>query len=99
MPRLSLFALLLIAAPLQAAADVTVTHQIEGRFGVSYATGPDGRSQAQPLYEGRYTTTFAHDFDNGLTFRFELGVALGNFDPDTRGPRYPLPRSNPVGTN
>jgi hypothetical protein len=92
-------ALFLSTLTLPATADVTVTHRIEGRFGVSYVRDPNGSEHVQSLYEGRYTTTFQHDFDNGVTFRFELGLALGNLDSDQRGPRYPYapvwdPQSN-----
>lgn len=82
---------LLLTAAVPAAAQVTVTHHIEGRFGVSYVSNPDGTSQSQPLYQGLYTTTFAQDFDNGVRFRFELGISTGNFDPDHRGPRSRAP--------
>jgi len=78
--------ILLIALPVPALADVS--HAIEGRFGVAYSQGPGAtRGQAEPLFEGRYTTTFDHQADNGMRFRFELGVMFGNLDPDRR----PLP--------
>lgn len=65
-----------------------VSHSIQGRFGVAYTQGPGAtRGQAEPLFEGRYTTTFDHQADNGMRFRFELGVMFGNLDPDRR----PLP--------
>ncbi len=83
------FLLLTTAAP--AAAEVT--HVVQGRFGVSYSSAAGG--QTQPLYEGRYTTTFSHQSDNGLTFRFELGVALGNIDE--RRPWPVEPRTVSVG--
>ena len=70
--------LMVLATP--ALADVT--HHIDARFGVSYrsdANAPNGR--AQPLYQGRYTTTYTHRADNGMQFRFELGVVVGNFEP------------------
>ncbi|MCW1930886.1 hypothetical protein [Pararhodobacter zhoushanensis] len=66
-------------------ATAEVTHRIEGRFGVAYQSTPDGGGTTQPLYEGRYTSTFSHTADNGLTFRFELGIVVGNI-PD-RGER------------
>ncbi len=91
MMRPILTVLLFAATALPAAAEVTITHNVEGRFGVSYVSGGNGTSQTQPLYEGIYTTTFAHDFDNGMRFRFELGISAGNFDSDRRGPRSTYP--------
>ena len=74
---------LLIVTAMPATAEVS--HRIEGRFGVAYQSNPNGTGTTQPLYEGRYTSTFSHTADNGLTFRFELGVVVGNI-PD-RGER------------
>lgn len=77
---------LLLASPV--AADVT--HSIEARFGVAYRSGPAGApGRLQELYEGRYTSTFTHQSDNGLRFRFDLGVAAGNFEPNYPGERDP----------
>lgn len=87
MMRPILAALLMSSTALPAVAEVTITHRIEGRFGVSYASGGNGTSPTQPLYEGIYTTTFAHEADNGVRFRFELGISAGNLDSDRRGPR------------
>lgn len=81
MRRLLPAILILSAAP--AAAEVS--HHIEGRFGVAYHATGNGTGTTQPLYEGRYTSTFSHTADNGLTFRFELGIVVGNI-PD-RGER------------
>ena len=79
-----LLPVLLILGAVPASAEVS--HRIEGRFGVAYQSNPDGSGgTTQPLYEGRYTSTFSHTADNGLTFRFELGVVVGNI-PD-RGER------------
>ncbi|MCB1406881.1 MAG: porin [Rhodobacteraceae bacterium] len=65
-----------------------VTHSMQARFGVTYrsnAQGPNGGLQG--LYEGRFTSTFAHQADNGLRFRFEIEIESSNFEPyrtDTR---------------
>ena len=90
-PILLALSLTAVAAP--AAADVIVTHHIEGRFGVAYTTDSSGASHSQPLYEGRYVTTFQHEYDNGLRFRFELGVALGDLPYDRRGQPFPPART------
>ena len=96
-----LAALCLAAAP--AAAQITVTHGFEGRFGVSYAEGTEpGGSRTRPLAGGSYTMNVRHPFDNGLTFGFSIGIAAGNFE--TRGdrafrdftpPSLPNPRTAP----
>ena len=83
-----LTAILPLALPGPALADVS--HSIQGRFGVAYTQGPGAAGgQAEPLFEGRYTTTFDHQADNGMRFRFELGVMFGNLDPDRR-PQSPF---------
>jgi len=91
MLRPILAALSISTTVLPAGAEVTVTHYIEGRFGVSYVSGGNGTSRTQALYEGVYTTTFAHEADNGVRFRFELGISAGNFDSDQRGARPAAP--------
>jgi len=89
LPLVTLVTLAVSAAP--ALAEVTITHSIEGRFGVSYVSSGDGTGRTRPLYEGRYTTTFAHQADNGLRFRFDLGVVIGNMDSDRLDRRHDLP--------
>lgn len=79
------FVLVFCAFGLPAAAEVT--HNYEGRFGVAYQSdAAPGQSRTRPLYEGRYTSTFTQRSDNGLTFRFELDVIVGNM-PE-RGARH-----------
>lgn len=74
-------ALLLGAGAVQ--AETTVIHAIEGRFGVSYNSDPNApRGGLQPLYEGRYTTSFLHESDGGLRFRFDIGVVVGNIQSE-----------------
>lgn len=83
---LPILSVLAFSLPLPAVAETTVIHAIEGRFGVSYASDATGRqSGLQPLYEGRYTTSFLHQSDNGLQFRFDIGIIVGNMDPDRPG--------------
>lgn len=83
--------LLALAISAAAPAAAEVTHSIEARFGVAYsadANNPQGRMHA--LYEGRYTSTFTHQADNGLLFRFEFGIIAGNLDPDRRVRQAPV---------
>lgn len=89
--------LLACAFGLPAAAEVT--HNFEGRFGVGYQSdAATGQSRTRSLYEGRYTTRFTERTDNGLTFRFELDVIVGNM-PE-RGARYrPAAGQLGVGTD
>ena len=77
-----LAALILAATPLNA---LEVTHNYGGRFGVAYSS-TDGQSRAHPLYEGRYTLGTVHRADNGLTFRFEMDVIVGNLPNRDRRP-------------
>lgn len=92
-----LVALTLIAL-LPGAATAEVTHHIAGRFGVAYvADGQTGQSSLQSLYQGRYTMAIEHQADNGLRFRFELGIVTGNFDSEDR-PAYPRPDPRPGAT-
>ena len=75
---------LLTAAP----ATADVTYSVEGRFGVAYShDAATGQTQARPMYEGRYTTTFSHQADNGVRFRFDLGIVVGNLDSVVPYPR------------
>ena len=77
----SLIALALASTP--ALADVS--YSVGGRFGVSYRedpTRPGGQMMA--LYEGRYTTSYSHQADNGLRFRFDVSVVVGNLPDDNR---------------
>ena len=79
----SLIALALALASTPALADVS--YSVGGRFGVSYRedpTRPGGQMMA--LYEGRYTTTYSHEADNGLRFRFDVSVVVGNLPDDNR---------------
>lgn len=80
---------LLSAVP--AAADVT--HSYEGRFGVRYDSAAPAGQQTRSLYEGRYTTTFTHQLDSGMRFRFDIGVLVSNYD----SPRRPGPEPSPTG--
>lgn len=93
-------ALILPFLALPAFADIEsgtgVEHRVDGRFGVSIIDGPNGTSGTQGLYEGRYTASFRHTADNGVRFRFDLGVAIGNFD-SMDPPRY-RPGRNPFET-
>jgi hypothetical protein len=68
--------LLTLALPAQA----EVTHTVEGRFGVAYRNDGTGAGQSGALYEGRYTASFAHRMDNGVRFRFDIGVVVTNFE-------------------
>ena len=82
---LTLFSTSLLTAPM---ASAEVTHHIDARFGVGYRSDASrSQSQLQPLYEGRYSATFTERADNGMTFRFELSVVVGNL-PE-RGERRP----------
>ena len=79
----SLIALALALASTPALADVS--YSVGGRFGVSYRedpTRPGGQMMA--LYEGRYTTSYSHQADNGLRFRFDVSVVVGNLPDDNR---------------
>lgn len=79
----SLIALALALASTPALADVS--YSVGGRFGVSYRedpTRPGGQMMA--LYEGRYTTSYSHQADNGLRFRFDVSVVVGNIPTDNR---------------
>lgn len=78
MRRLILTLPILFASP----AVAEVTHSIQTRFGVGYvAHAGQSSGQAQPLYAGRYTSTFSQQSDSGLMFRFELQIDAGNFEP------------------
>ena len=93
MRLIALAALTLAAAPVQA---FEVTHSYGGRFGVAYSSNA-GQDRTHPLYEGRYSLGTVHRADNGLTFRFEMDVIVGNM-PD-RGPdRRPANRESLTGT-
>ena len=83
-------ALALLTLAIQPAlAETTVIHTVEGRFGVSYSSDPNTpRGGLQPLYEGSYTASFLHQADNGLRFRFDIGVVVGNIQSDRPGHRY-----------
>lgn len=90
--RIAVVLLCLVTTPAMA----EVTHRMEGRFGVGYTSDPaPGQPFAQPMYEGRYTMGIAHRADNGMIFRFELGVAVGNLPDrgDWRGPSAPNARA------
>lgn len=88
---------LIALAPAAASADVT--HHVAGSFGVSYLSDAQtGQSSLQPLYQGRYTLAADHQADNGLRFRFELGIVAGNYDPEERPIRpAPPPVAGTVG--
>ena len=91
-------ALMLFAAP--AAAETTVVHSVEGRFGVSYVSDPNApRGGMQSLYEGRYTASFRHQADNGLQFRFDIGVVVGNIPSDRRGHGLATPSAGALARN
>ena len=80
----ALAALVLLAAP---AAAQTVTHNFEGRFGVTYDSGArDGAGATRGVHDGQYTMTIRQPFDNGWYFGLSISVAAGNFG--RRGPRY-----------
>lgn len=86
---------LLFVLPFLAASPgfADVTHAIDARFGVAYISDPtQGPGRMHTLYSGRYTSTFSHESDTGMMFRFELGVEVGNFDPDYPSERL-LPQS------
>ena len=82
----AIFRILPAAARTPAAAEMTQT--VETRFGVGYTSDPlQPRGGLQALYEGRYTASFDHQADNGVRFRFDLGIAIGNFDSQVPNPR------------
>ena len=91
MTRLLALSLICLVTP----AVAEVTHNVDGRFGVSYVNDASG-SSAVPLYEGRYTTTISHQADNGLRFRFELSIVAGNIEE--RGQR-PWPVGTGIGSD
>lgn len=73
---------LLLAAP----AVAEVTHSMSARFGVGYrADQMNPHGSFQSLYEGRYTSSFTHQADNGIRFRFDFEIEVGNFDSPRRG--------------
>ncbi|WP_417597948.1 hypothetical protein [Pararhodobacter oceanensis] len=74
--------LMALSVTLASPALADVTHHIDARFGVAYQSDPNSpNGRVQTLYQGRYTSTYTHRADNGLQFRFELGVEVGNFEP------------------
>lgn len=79
---------ILLAAP---ASAVEVTHSFEARFGVGYqADQLNPRGRFQSLYQGRFTSSFAHTSDSGMRFQFDLGIEGGNMTspwPDSRSLR------------
>ena len=94
MKKLLLAVTLMLSTP--AVAEITTS--IDARFGVGYRSDPsNAQSNLQSLYEGRFTTSITHQADNGLQFRFDLGVVIGNID--TPRPRdYPaLPNGSQFG--
>lgn len=95
MNRLLILSSVLFATVTSAQADMT--HRYGGRFGVAYENGPtnpDGRTQA--LYEGFYSTQVTHQADNGLRFRFELDIVVGNInDPRPVHMQYPRQDDQP----
>ncbi|WP_209427244.1 hypothetical protein [Pararhodobacter sp. SW119] len=78
----ALAVLLALAAP--AAAQPTVKHQLEGRFGVAYSDAGDARTRA--VAGAEYTMSVHHPFDNGWALGLGISVDAGNFE--RRGPRY-----------
>lgn len=81
--------LALLCSAVPAMADVA--HSYGGRFGVSYQRNPNAvPGTTVVLYEGRYSTTFTHQADNGLRFRFEIDLSVGNITP--RRPSEPTVR-------
>ncbi len=75
--------LALFAAP---AAAQTVTHDVEGRFGVTYDSSARGGSGAtRSLQDGQYRMTVRQPFDTGWYVGFSISIAAGNFE--RRGPR------------
>jgi hypothetical protein len=78
----ALCALLLAAAP---AAAQSVTHSVDGRFGVTYPGGAGGTGSARGVYDVQYTMTIRHPLDNGWTVGVSIGVGTGNVE--RRGPR------------
>ncbi|MEZ5750997.1 MAG: hypothetical protein R3D60_03170 [Paracoccaceae bacterium] len=94
-PTRFLLALGLASATPLAPALADVSHSYGGRFGVSYQRDPNAApGTTSVLYEGRYTTTFSHQTDNGLRFRFQVDLSVGNLAP--RRPDDPSIR--PSGT-
>ncbi len=79
-PVLAVLAVLALPAAAQ-----TVTHSVEGRFGVTHeADARDGAGATRGLHQGRYTMTVRQPFDSGWYVGFSLSIATGNFQP--RGP-------------
>ena len=79
---------ILLAATLGAlpAAAQTVTHSVEGRFGVTYDSGAEnGAAATRGIYDGRYTMTVRHPLDNGWSLGVAISVEAGNVQ--RRGPR------------
>ena len=93
----ALAAVALFAGPVAAQ---TVSHSVEGRFGVTYDSG-QGTDATRSLQDGQYTMTVRQPFDNGWYFGFSLSIAAGNFE--RRGPRHhrdfqPGPRFSAPGS-
>jgi hypothetical protein len=84
----ALAVLVALAAP--AAAQPTVKHQVDGRFGVAYSDADGARTRA--IAGAAYTLSVHQPFDNGWSLGLGITVDAGNFE--RRGPRYhPAPPS------
>ena len=82
-PLAALAALLLLAAP---AAAQTVTHSVDGRFGVAYDGGARaGAGALRGIHDTQYTMTIRRPFDNGWSVAASVAVGVGNVE--RRGPR------------
>ena len=84
--------LCLAVTAMPAAAEVT--YHVQGRFGVAYTSDQSGGSQVRPLYEGSVTTSFSHELDTGIRFRFDVGVVVSNYDTPALVPRPSRPGGN-----
>jgi len=69
----ALSALLLLAAP---AAAQSVSHGVDGRFGVVYSDEAGGTTRA--VADSRYTARIRQPWDNGLYFGFSMSVGISN---------------------
>lgn len=94
---LRFFLALALVSLASTSAQAEISHRYGGRFGVAYVsdpTIPNGTSRA--LYEGFFSTSVTHQADNGLRFRFELDIIVGNIDdPRLRHMQYPAPPAAP----
>lgn len=91
---LTALAVLILAST---SAQAEISHRYGGRFGVAYVSDPNNpNGTSRPMYEGFYSTAITHQADNGLRFRFELDIIVGNIDdPRPRHMQYPAPPAAP----